>query len=152
MNANIFPLSVESRCRTSKFSLNFTIFHYRSCDSVMVAKQNTTATREKEHFERVLFFHLPSSRGRKTRVAGCSGFYECSSLDNICAKQGKCAVSRRFTEPSFRFSVYRNSTNRKRCRAYFFSCEEAWNSPDKIMERALYRSAYPKSTMNASER
>ena len=25
----------------------------------------------------------------------------------------------------------------KRCRAYFISCEEAWNSPDKIMERAL---------------
>ena len=25
----------------------------------------------------------------------------------------------------------------KQCRAYFISCEEAWNSPDKIMERAL---------------
>ena len=40
----------------------------------------------------------------------------------------------------------------KQCREYFISCEEAWNSPDKIMERALYRFAYPKSTMNASER
>ncbi len=26
----------------------------------------------------------------------------------------------------------------KRCRAYFISCEEAWNSPDKIMERARH--------------
>ena len=26
----------------------------------------------------------------------------------------------------------------KQCRAYFISCEEAWNSPDKIMERALH--------------
>ena len=25
----------------------------------------------------------------------------------------------------------------KQCREYFISCEEAWNSPDKIMERAL---------------
>ena len=25
----------------------------------------------------------------------------------------------------------------KQCRAYFINCEEAWNSPDKIMERAL---------------
>ena len=54
----------------------------------MVAKQNTTDTREKEYFERVLFFHFPSSRGRKTRVAGCSGFYECSSLDITCTKKG----------------------------------------------------------------
>ena len=66
-----------------------------------------------------------------------SGFYECSTLDNTCAKQGNCGVSRRFTEPSLRLSVYEDSPNRKQCRAYFISCEEAWNSPDKIMERAL---------------
>lgn len=33
--------------------------------------------------------------------------------------------------------MLQRSAKGKQCRAYFISCEEAWNSPDKIMERAL---------------
>jgi phage anti-repressor protein len=33
--------------------------------------------------------------------------------------------------------MLQRSTKGKECREYFISCEESWNSPDKIMERAL---------------
>jgi phage anti-repressor protein len=33
--------------------------------------------------------------------------------------------------------MLQRSAKGKECREYFISCEEAWNSPDKIMERAL---------------
>jgi anti-repressor protein len=33
--------------------------------------------------------------------------------------------------------MLQRSSKGKECREYFISCEDAWNSPDKIMERAL---------------
>jgi phage anti-repressor protein len=50
---------------------------------------------------------------------------------------------RRATEHSISVSMAKElcmlqrSAKGKECREYFISCEEAWNSPEKIMERAL---------------
>ena len=68
------------------------------------------------------------------------GFQEGKDFCPILSKSlgGRPATDHAITIPMAKEICMLQRTDKgKQCRAYFISCEEAWNSPDKIMERAL---------------
>ena len=68
------------------------------------------------------------------------GFQERKDFCSILSKSsgGRPGTDHAVTIPMAKEICMLQRTDKgKQCRAYFISCEEAWNSPDKIMERAL---------------
>ena len=68
------------------------------------------------------------------------GFQEGKDFYSILSKSsgGRPGADHAITIPMAKEICMLQRTDKgKQCRAYFISCEEAWNSPDKIMERAL---------------
>ena len=68
------------------------------------------------------------------------GFQEGKDFCSILSKSsgGRPGTDHAVTIPMAKEICMLQRTDKgKQCREYFISCEEAWNSPDKIMERAL---------------
>jgi len=68
------------------------------------------------------------------------GFQEGKDFYSILSKSlgGRPGTDHAVTIPMAKeLCMLQRTEKGKQCRAYFISCEEAWNSPDKIMERAL---------------
>jgi len=68
------------------------------------------------------------------------GFQEGKDFYSILSKSlgGRPGADHAVTIPMAKeLCMLQRTEKGKQCRAYFISCEEAWNSPDKIMERAL---------------
>ena len=68
------------------------------------------------------------------------GFQEGKDFCSILSKSsgGRPGADHAVTIPMAKeLCMLQRTEKGKQCRAYFISCEEAWNSPDKIMERAL---------------
>ena len=68
------------------------------------------------------------------------GFQEGKDFCSILSKSsgGRPGTDHAVTIPMAKeICMLQRTAKGKQCREYFISCEEAWNSPDKIMERAL---------------
>ena len=68
------------------------------------------------------------------------GFQEGKDFCSILSKSsgGRPGTDHAVTIPMAKeLCMLQRTAKGKQCREYFISCEEAWNSPDKIMERAL---------------
>ena len=68
------------------------------------------------------------------------GFQEGKDFYSILSKSsgGHPGADHAITIPMAKeLCMLQRTAKGKQCREYFISCEEAWNSPDKIMERAL---------------
>ena len=68
------------------------------------------------------------------------GFHEGKDFCPILSKSsgGRPGTDHAVTIPMAKeLCMLQRTAKGKQCREYFISCEEAWNSPDKIMERAL---------------
>ena len=68
------------------------------------------------------------------------GFQERKDFCSILSKSsgGRPGTDHAVTIPMAKeICMLQRTAKGKQCREYFISCEEAWNSPDKIMERAL---------------
>jgi len=68
------------------------------------------------------------------------GFQEGKDFCSILSKSsgGRPGTDHTVTIPMAKeLCMLQRTAKGKQCREYFISCEEAWNSPDKIMERAL---------------
>ena len=68
------------------------------------------------------------------------GFEEGKDFYSILSKSsgGRPGADHAVTIPMAKeLCMLQRTAKGKQCREYFISCEEAWNSPDKIMERAL---------------
>ncbi len=68
------------------------------------------------------------------------GFHEGKDFCPILSKSsgGRPGTDHAVTLPMAKeLCMLQRTAKGKQCREYFISCEEAWNSPDKIMERAL---------------
>ena len=68
------------------------------------------------------------------------GFQEGKDFYSILSKSsgGRPGADHAITIPMAKeLCMLQRTAKGKQCREYFISCEEAWNSPDKIMERAL---------------
>ena len=68
------------------------------------------------------------------------GFQEGKDFCSILSKSsgGRPGTDHAITIPMAKeLCMLQRTAKGKQCREYFISCEEAWNSPDKIMERAL---------------
>jgi phage anti-repressor protein len=68
------------------------------------------------------------------------GFQEGKDFCSILSKSsgGRPGADHAITIPMAKeLCMLQRTVKGKECREYFISCEEAWNSPDKIMERAL---------------
>ena len=68
------------------------------------------------------------------------GFQEGKDFCSILSKSsgGRLGTDHAVTIPMAKeICMLQRTAKGKQCREYFISCEEAWNSPDKIMERAL---------------
>ena len=68
------------------------------------------------------------------------GFQERKDFCSILSKSsgGRPGTDHAITIPMAKeLCMLQRTAKGKQCREYFISCEEAWNSPDKIMERAL---------------
>jgi phage anti-repressor protein len=68
------------------------------------------------------------------------GFQEGKDFCSILSKSsgGRPGTDHAITIPMAKeLCMLQRTAKGKHCREYFISCEEAWNSPDKIMERAL---------------
>ena len=68
------------------------------------------------------------------------GFQEGKDFCSILSKSsgGRPGSDHAVTIPMAKeLCMLQRTAKGKQCREYFISCEEAWNSPDKIMERAL---------------
>ena len=69
------------------------------------------------------------------------GFQEGKDFCSILSKSsgGRPGTDHAVTIPMAKeICMLQRTAKGKQCREYFISCEEAWNSPDKIMERALH--------------
>ena len=68
------------------------------------------------------------------------GFHEGKDFCPILSKSsgGRPGTDHAVTIPMAKeLCMLQRTAKGKQCREYFIKCEEAWNSPDKIMERAL---------------
>ena len=68
------------------------------------------------------------------------GFHDGKDFCPILSKSsgGRPGADHAITIPMAKeLCMLQRTAKGKQCREYFISCEEAWNSPDKIMERAL---------------
>ena len=68
------------------------------------------------------------------------GFQEGKDFCSILSKSsgGRPGTDHAVTIPMAKeLCMLQRTAKGEQCREYFISCEEAWNSPDKIMERAL---------------
>ena len=68
------------------------------------------------------------------------GFHEGKDFCPILSKSsgGRPGTDHAVTIPMAKeLCMLQRTAKGKQCREYFINCEEAWNSPDKIMERAL---------------